>query len=184
MAYDMTYTSPEERVCHDVVSGTGGDRGKMPDSQQFYTVTDLAEELDVTPRAIRFYEAKGLLSPKRAGATRVYTHRDRARLLLILRGKRLGFSLAEIKEFLDLYVVDTSQTEQLRLLRRKVFERLEALEVQRRDLEASVEELKDIEKVVVDTLRSKGLDPDEILEEPAPKGRARRRKAAADTGED
>lgn len=150
----------------------------MPDTQQFFTVTELADELDVTPRAIRFYEAKGLLSPKRAGATRVYTHRDRARLLLILRGKRLGFSLADIKEFLDLYVVDTSQTEQMRLLRRKVNQRLEAMEIQRRDLEASVEELRDIEKLVVDTLRNRGIDPDAILDEPPPsKGRGRRRKA-------
>lgn len=151
----------------------------MPDQQRFYTVTELAEELEVTPRAIRFYEAKGLLTPERAGATRVYTHRDRARLLLILRGKRLGFSLAEIKEFLDLYVVDTSQTEQLRLLRKKVHERLEALEVQRRDLEASVEELRDIERVVVDTLTSKGIDPDAIFDEVATKGRRPRRAKAA-----
>lgn len=142
----------------------------MSDHQRFYTVTELAEELNVTPRAIRFYEAKGLLTPERAGATRVYTHRDRARLLLILRGKRLGFSLAEIKEFLDLYVVDTSQTEQLRLLRKKVHERLEALEEQRLDLEASVEELKDIERVVVDTLKSKGIDPRRDLRRGAHQG--------------
>lgn len=148
--------------------------------QQFYTVTELAEDLNVTPRAIRFYEAKGLLNPKRAGATRVYTHRDRARLLLILRGKRLGFSLSEIKEYLDLYVVDTSQTEQMRLLRRKVWQRLEALEIQRRDIETTVSELKDIEKLVVDGLRNKGLDPDAILAEPAPKAKRRRQTAAAD----
>lgn len=146
--------------------------------QQFYTVTELAEDLNVTPRAIRFYEAKGLLNPKRAGSTRVYTHRDRARLLLILRGKRLGFSLSEIKEYLDLYVVDTSQTEQMRLLRRKVWQRLEALEIQRRDIETTVSELKDIEKLVVDGLRNKGLDPDAILAEPAPKAKRRRQPAA------
>lgn len=152
----------------------------MTNQHRFYTVTELAEELGVTPRAIRFYESKGLLMPERAGSTRVYTHRDRARLLLILRGKRLGFSLAEIKEFLDLYVVDTSQTEQLRLLRKKVRERLNALEEQRRDLEASVEELKDIERVVVDTLKSKGIDPDAVFDEaPARERRPRRTKAAA-----
>jgi DNA-binding transcriptional MerR regulator len=157
----------------------------MPDQHRFYTVTELAEELEVTPRAIRFYEVKGLLTPERAGATRVYTHRDRARLLLILRGKRLGFSLAEIKEFLDLYVVDTSQTEQLRLLRKKVHERLEALEVQRRDLEASVEELKDIERLVVDTLTNKGIDPDAIFNEVASPAKGRRpRRAKAAVNED
>ncbi|MBV9755883.1 MAG: MerR family transcriptional regulator, partial [Alphaproteobacteria bacterium] len=71
-------------------------------TDQFYTVTQLSAELGVTPRAIRFYETKGLLAPRRAGTTRVYTHRDRARLILILRGKRLGFSLREIKEYLEL----------------------------------------------------------------------------------
>lgn len=178
MAHVMTYTSLQGRSSQAASHKDGGVT-RMTD-QQFYTVTELAEDLDVTPRAIRFYEAKGLLNPKRAGATRVYTHRDRARLLLILRGKRLGFSLAEIKEYLDLYVVDTSQTEQMRLLRRKVWERLEALEVQRRDIETTVEELKDIEKVVVDSLRGRGLDPDAILREPAPKGRRRRKDATAE----
>ena len=68
-----------------------------------FTITDLAGEFKITPRTIRFYEDKHLLQPSRQGLSRVYSRRDRARLQLILRGKRLGFSLAEIKEMLDLY---------------------------------------------------------------------------------
>ena len=116
--------------------------------EPFYTVTELADELGTTPRAVRFYETKGLIKPSRAGGTRIYTRKDRARLLLILRGKRLGFSLAEIKEFLDLYHVDPSQTEQLRLLQRKVRERVEQLEAQQRDIVISLQELGKIEDEV------------------------------------
>ena len=81
-----------------------------------FSVSQLARQLGVTTRTIRFYEDKHLISPQRAGTTRVYTHRDRARLMLILRGKRLGFSLREIKEFLDLYDVDPEHHTQVRVL--------------------------------------------------------------------
>lgn len=111
----------------------------------FFTVTELARDLAITPRTIRFYEDKGLITPRRAGNIRVYTKRDRARMVLILRGKRLGFSLREIKEYLDLYDIDPSQTEQIRLLLKKVRTRLEMLEDQRLALEESILELKDIE---------------------------------------
>lgn len=124
-------------------------------TEPFFTVTELAAELGTTPRAVRFYETKGLLKPQRAGTTRVYTHRDRARLVLILRGKRLGFTLADIKEYLDLYVVDTSQTEQLLLLRGKVVSRMDELEAQRADLEQTLSELDEIKTLVDDTLRNK-----------------------------
>ena len=85
-------------------------------ASDLFTVNQLAEELGVTARTIRFYEAKGLIAPRRAGTTRVFDRRDRARLMLVLRGKRLGFSLASIREFLDLYDADRSQGAQLRLL--------------------------------------------------------------------
>jgi DNA-binding transcriptional MerR regulator len=111
---------------------------------QLFTVTELAGVLDITPRAIRFYEQKGLINPRRAGKTRVYTHRDKARLQLILRGKRLGFSLAEIGEYLDLYEVDRTQTSQLQLLQEKVTERIELLEAQQRDLQQTLTELYDV----------------------------------------
>lgn len=122
---------------------------------RLYTVTELAAELGITPRTIRFYEVKGLLAPKRAGTTRVYGHRDRARMQLILRGKRLGFSLADIKEYLDLYAVDTSQVEQLQLLIKKVHDRLDDLEAQRRALEATIAELGEIERQAVEALNGK-----------------------------
>jgi len=112
---------------------------------EFYTVPELAKELGITPRAIRFYETKELLSPQRAGTTRVYTRKDRARLILILRGKRLGFTLAEIREFLDLYETDVDQVEQILMLRKKVRHRIDDLEEQRIELESVLTELKDIE---------------------------------------
>lgn len=108
---------------------------------EIYSITELADELGITPRAIRFYETKGLIKPRRAGNTRVYTHRDRARMQLILRGKRLGFTLADIREYLDLYDVDTSQVKQLRLLLAKIERRVSELEQQREDLETTLLEL-------------------------------------------
>ena len=99
----------------------------LPASDQTYTITELAEEFAVTPRTIRFYEDKDLLRPQRNGLNRVYARRDRARLKLILRGKRLGFSLADIKEMLDLYDLGDGQVEQLRTTHRKIGTRLEAL---------------------------------------------------------
>ncbi|MBP2290960.1 DNA-binding transcriptional MerR regulator [Azospirillum rugosum] len=130
--------------------------GVPPTMEQLYTVNQLAEELGITPRALRFYEVKGLLSPNRVGNNRVYTKRDRARLKLILRGKRLGFSLAEIREYLDLYNVDGG-VEQLKVLLKRIDARLRDLAQQREDLEATVEELKDIESQVVAALDDRGV---------------------------
>ncbi|WP_342343669.1 MerR family DNA-binding transcriptional regulator [Martelella limonii] len=113
-------------------------------ADQFFTVTQLAEELGLTPRALRFYETKGLINPGRAGKTRIYTQRDRARLILILRGKRLGFSLEEIKEFLDLYKADHTQQEQLRTLLRAVHERIHLLEEQKVAIDLTLSELKTV----------------------------------------
>jgi len=125
---------------------------------KLYSVTELARELGITPRTIRFYEDQGLIRPQRAGNARIYTHRDRARMILILRGKRLGFSLKDIKEFLDLYVVDTTQVEQLRLLVSKVRERIVRLEDQLQAVQTSLGELRDIERISLETLRGKGID--------------------------
>jgi len=112
----------------------------------FHTVTQLARDLGVTARTIRFYEDKGLIAPQRAGSTRVYTARDRARMILILRGKRLGFSLREIKDYLDLYDVDHTQAEQLRLLRRAVAKRLASLREQLTALQQTIAELEDVQQ--------------------------------------
>ena len=111
---------------------------------ELYSVSELANDLGVTPRALRFYEDKGLIAPQRAGNTRVYTHRDRGRLMLILRGKRLGFTLSEVREWLDLYEVDPDQSAQMIRLEDKVRKRIDALEQQRDDLDATLEELREI----------------------------------------
>ena len=110
-------------------------------AERFYTVTELARELGVSARTLRFYEDKGLVSPRRAGSTRVYTHRDRARMILILRGKRLGFSLREIKDYLDLYDTDVTQTTQLRVLLDAVDARIAELGEQRTALDQTLVEL-------------------------------------------
>ena len=123
---------------------------------KLYSVTELAQELEVTPRALRFYEDKGLIAPQRAGKTRVYTHRDRGRMILILRGKRLGFSLREIAEWLNLYDSDPGQVEQMRLTLNKARDRIETLEAQHRDLQQTLDELRSIASDVEDFLRSKG----------------------------
>ncbi|MBP8235245.1 MerR family DNA-binding transcriptional regulator [Rhizorhabdus sp.] len=108
------------------------------------TIQDVADELGMTTRAIRFYEDKGLLDPQRVGTMRVYSRREVARLLLILRGKRLGFSLREIKEFLDLYDADPLHLEQTKRLLARVNERVDALEAQREALDQTLGELRDI----------------------------------------
>jgi DNA-binding transcriptional MerR regulator len=106
-----------------------------------YTISQLAREFEVTPRALRFYEDKGLLTPRRDGMNRVYSHRDRGRLQMILRGKRVGLSLIEIKEILDLYKVDQRAQAQTMLKRFKG--RVVALEAQREDVDAAIEMLHD-----------------------------------------
>jgi DNA-binding transcriptional MerR regulator len=126
-------------------------------TDRLYTITELADEAGVTPRAIRFYEAKGLLSPQRVGANRVYDKRDRARLLIILRGKRLGFSLATIQEYLALYDADPAHQTQLKHLLRGARQRVAELEAQRQDLEVTLEELREIEQLTVDAMRKRGI---------------------------
>ncbi|WP_341365120.1 MerR family DNA-binding transcriptional regulator [Thalassospira sp. SN3W] len=126
---------------------------------RFYTVPELAENLGVTPRTIRFYEQKGLVAPQRAGTTRIYTRQDRARMLIILRGKRLGFTLKEIADYLDLYGADPTQAEQIKMLLTRVRDRIEALEDQRQALDVTLDELREIEQQSIDALKEKGLDP-------------------------
>jgi DNA-binding transcriptional MerR regulator len=108
--------------------------------ERTYTISQLAREFSVTPRALRFYEDKGLLAPQREGLNRVYSHRDRAKLQLIVRGKRVGLSLIEIKEILDLYKVDQRAQAQTALTRFK--SRIDALEQQRKDIDLAVETLR------------------------------------------
>ncbi len=110
-------------------------------SEMRYSITDLAEEFEVTSRTIRFYEDKGLVEPEREGLTRVYSRSDRARLKLILRGRRLGFSLQEIKKMIDLYNPEAEPTEQLSYTLQKCEAQLEKLKVQREDINEAIDEL-------------------------------------------
>jgi len=115
------------------------------DNKDLYAIADLAKEFGISTRAIRFYESKGLIAPERVGATRVFRRRDRARLILILRGKRLGFSLRDISDYLSLYDADRNQ--QVNLLAEKVDERIALLERQRDDLETTISELREIKNL-------------------------------------
>ncbi len=110
-----------------------------------YTIGELAQEFEVTTRAIRFYEDQGLLSPARNGQARVYSIRDRVRLKLVLRGKRLGFSLGEIGGMLDLYDADPSEVGQLQYFVSKLDERRAQLNQQQQDIQVTLKELDDIE---------------------------------------
>jgi DNA-binding transcriptional MerR regulator len=124
------------------------------DKRDLFAITDLANEFGISTRAIRFYETKGLLKPDRLGSTRVFRRRDRARLILILRGKRLGFTLRDISEYLSLYDADGTRTAQVKLLVEKVDERLDLLRAQLTDLETTISELTEIRQLADDRLRN------------------------------
>lgn len=121
---------------------------------QLYGIGELAEELGISQRAVRFYETKGLLKPRRVGLNRVYDRRDRARLKLILRGKRLGFSLQEISEYLDLYDRDPEQKLQTRHLLNKVEQAIEDLQRKRADIDSTIDELAVIRAQCLNQLES------------------------------
>ena len=106
-----------------------------------YTIRQLCLEFKCTPRALRFYEDKGLLNPARDGMNRVYSYRDRGRLVLILRGKRVGLSLAEIGEILDLYEADDTGAQQAAKSLKKFRERIVALEQQKKDIDDAIAQL-------------------------------------------
>ena len=134
--------------------------------RQTYSIGSLAAEFGLTARSIRFYEDAGLLSPAREGQHRIYTYKDRGRLNLICRGKRLGFSLAEIKEFISLYDVDDGNlVDQMRFGLRLARERIASLERQRQDVEQTLFELRQIEHDLVAHLREVGSHPDDPSQE-------------------
>ncbi len=123
------------------------------DNKDLFSIADLASEFGISTRAIRFYESKGLLAPERLGATRIFRKRDRARLILILRGKRLGFTLRDISDYLSLYDADRAQ--QVNLLAGMVDERIALLERQRDDLETTIRELREIKQLAEERLHQK-----------------------------
>ncbi|HEX2648703.1 MAG TPA: MerR family DNA-binding transcriptional regulator [Burkholderiales bacterium] len=118
-----------------------------------YSISELAREFDVTPRAIRFYEDHGLLAPKRDGQRRIYSPRDRTRLKLTLRGKRLGLSLSEIRELIDLYEPGRDERPQLERFLAVLQEHTGSLLQQRADIEAQLSELQAFEKKIKKQLK-------------------------------
>ena len=119
----------------------------------FYTVPQLSKELNVTERTIRFYDSKGLLNTSRVGNTRIFNYKDRARLLIILRAKKLGFSLKDIKIYLDLYDVDPSHKTQTENAIKTITKRLVQLKDQRKEINFIIKELKSLKKDILESFK-------------------------------
>lgn len=130
----MSDMPPRDKLCDKVAE----------DSGRTYTIGNLAQEFNITTRTIRFYESLGLISPDRRGSSRVYSVRDRARLVLILRGKNLGFSLDDIAEYIALYDADPVQVTQTKHLLDKVQATIDDLNTKLTDIERTLNDLKDI----------------------------------------
>lgn len=134
MTTDSTVKSPRRK---------GGAPARAP-AEQAYSISDLSKEFEITTRTIRFYESRGLIQPERIGTTRRYSKRDRARLILILRGRNLGFTVEDVGQYLALYDADPGQQAQTRLLLDKVADAIANLEVKRSDIQRALEDLNEI----------------------------------------
>lgn len=119
-----------------------------------YSISELASEFDITTRSIRFYEEKGLLRPTRNGQTRIYSAADRTKLRLILRGKRLGLSLEESRDIIEMYDPQCDNSPQLQRLIDKIREKREMLQRQLRDIETLLQDLDDAEARCIDALQT------------------------------
>jgi DNA-binding transcriptional MerR regulator len=125
----------------------------MDAERRFYSIGEMCDAFGVTARALRFYEDEKLISPERRGTTRLYTDRDRGRLTWILRGKRVGFSLSDIRELLDLYDIGDHQHTQMLATRDRCVERVTALHRQKQDIDTTIAELEDFVTQLDDRLR-------------------------------
>ncbi len=118
------------------------------DDREQFSISDLSTEFGITPRALRFYEDEGLISPERRGLARIYSQRDRARLAWILRGKRVGFSLADIRQMIDLYDLGDGRRAQRAITIERCRERIATLQAQRTDIDAAILELEEFVAVI------------------------------------
>ena len=133
----------------------------MSQPATIFAISDLAREFGITPRTIRFWEDQGLLAPEREGSKRIFTRRDRARLKMALRGKRLGLSLAEIKDLIGMYNSTEDETPQLLKCLSVMEKRRAALEQQREDIEAVLAEIGQFEQLLQDELQRRQAGTDE-----------------------
>lgn len=131
-----------------------------PKDQSTYSISDLAAEFHVTARALRFYEEEGLITPERQGAARIYGRRERARLAWILRAKRVGFSLSEIREMIDLYDFGDGRVKQRAVTLAKCRERIALLERQRADIDGAIDELATFVAVVEEAIEQESTEAD------------------------
>lgn len=127
--------------------------------RDYYTITELTREFDISTRTIRFYEDEGLISPIRRGRTRLFRQSDRQLLKIILRGKRLGFSIAEIREIMGMYRAPPGEAGQLRTIIRKVGEKRDELEQKRRDIQDLLAELDQAEEACLTRMAELGIAP-------------------------
>lgn len=125
----------------------------MDAERRFYSIGEMCDAFGVTARALRFYEDEKLISPERRGTARLYTDRDRGRLTWILRGKRVGFSLSDIRELLDLYDIGDHQHTQMLTTRERCRNRIAALHRQKQDIDTTIAELEDFVSQLDDRLR-------------------------------
>ena len=149
MTEDRNSARPVEEG-KDVLTAATNDTGPLS-----YTIGDLAKEFGVTLRTLRFYEDKNLLNPRREGMARIYSRRDRARLKLVLMGKKVGFSLTEIKDMLDLYDLRDGQVTQLRVALDRFSQQINVLRQQRADVDQAIADLERTVEVVSGMLREK-----------------------------
>lgn len=129
-----------------------------PEQGKRYTISQLCREFDVSPRTLRFYEQKDLLHPAREGMNRIFSYRDRARLRLILRGKKVGFSLDDIKEMLDLYNLKDGQVTQLQVAHTKGLSQLEQLKEQKLALDSAIGDLERAIEIIEGMLAERGVN--------------------------
>lgn len=130
---------------------------KSPEQKQFYSITELTREFGVSTRTVRFYEDERLIQPIRRGRTRLFKPSDRRLLMLIMRGKRLGFSIAEIREIISMYKEPPGESGQLKLLMKRVVEKRDQLLQKRTDIDETIAELDQVEEQCLGRMAELGV---------------------------